>query len=209
MEGGVGWRGAGPSVSYVALGDSSAVGVGASRGGGYPERLASRLRQDGLAVGFTNLGMSGAVVRDIVNSQLKRAVATQPTLVTIGIGTNDVWRGTPVEDYREDLERLVRRLKPTGASLVVVNVPDMALAPVARMVPSHLYEGRIEPFNEAISAVARAHGVHLVDLYAASREFIPLRPDFFCWDGFHPSDTGYEQWADLMLPAVRPLVVRR
>ncbi len=197
------------SISYVALGDSSAVGVGASRGGGYPERLASRLRQEGLPVGLTNLGMSGAVVRDVFTSQIKRAVATQPTLVTIGIGTNDLWRGTSVEDFRNDLERIAKRLKPTGASLVIVNVPDMALAPVARMVPSHLYEGRIEPFNEAISDVARTHGLHVVDLYSASRELIPKRHDFFCWDGFHPSDVGYEQWAELMLPTVKPLVARR
>jgi lysophospholipase L1-like esterase len=197
------------SISYVALGDSSAVGVGAGRGGGYPERLASRLRQQGLPVGLTNLGMSGAVIRDVFNAQLKRAVATQPTLVTIGIGTNDVWRGTSLEDFRDDLERMARRLKPTGASLVIVNVPDMALAPVAKLVPSQLYEGRIESFNEAIATVARAHGMHLVDLFSASREFLPQRPDFFCQDGFHPSDVGYEQWADLMLPTVQPLVSRR
>jgi acyl-CoA thioesterase-1 len=197
------------SISYVALGDSSAVGVGASRGGGYPERLASRLRQQGLSVGLTNLGMSGAVVRDVFTAQIKRAVATQPTLVTLGVGTNDVWRGTAVDEFQDDLDRIARRLKPTGASLVIVNVPDMALAPVARMVPSHLYEGRIEPFNEAIFAVARAHGLYVVDLYSASRELIPQRHDFFCWDGFHPSDVGYEQWAELMLPTVKPLVARR
>jgi acyl-CoA thioesterase I len=197
------------SVNYVALGDSSAVGVGASRGGGYPERLASRLRKDGLSVGLTNVGMSGAVIRDVFTAQVKRAVAAQPTLVTIGIGTNDLWRGTSLEDFQDDLERTVRRLKPTGASLVIVNVPDMALAPVARLVPSHLYEGRIEPFNEAISSVARAHGMHVVDLYSASRVFIPQRSDFFSFDGFHPSDAGYEQWADLMLPTVKSLVDRR
>jgi lysophospholipase L1-like esterase len=197
------------SINYVALGDSSAVGVGASRGGGYPERLASRLRQGGRPVGLTNLGMSGAVVRDVVTSQLKRAVATQPTLVTVGIGVNDLWRGTSVEDFRDDLDRIARRLKPTGASLVVVNIPDMALAPVAQLVPSHLYEGRIEPFNEAITAVARAHGMHLVDLYSSSREFLPQRPEFFSFDGFHPSDAGYEQWADLMLPTVSSVVGTR
>ena len=197
------------SISYVALGDSSCVGVGAGRGGGYPERLASRLRQQGLSVGLSNVGMSGAVIRDVFTSQVKRAVAAQPTLITLGIGTNDLWRGTSLEDFRDDLERIARRLKPTGASLVIVNVPDMALAPVARMVPSQLYEGRIEPFNEAISAVARAHGMHVVDLYSASQEFIPKRPDFFSWDGFHPSEAGYEQWADLMLPTVQPLVARR
>lgn len=197
------------SITYVALGDSSAVGVGASRGGGYPERLASRLRKQGLSVGLTNLGMSGAVIRDVFTSQIKRAVATQPTLVTIGVGTNDLWRGTSLEDFRDDLDRIARRLKQTGASLVIINVPDMALAPVARLVPSHLYEGRIEPFNEAISTVARAHGMHVVDLFSASRDFIPQRPDFFSFDGFHPSEAGYEQWADVMLPTVRPLVDQR
>jgi acyl-CoA thioesterase-1 len=130
-------------------------------------------------------------------------------LVTIASGTPDWGRGTSLEDFQDELERVARRLKPTGASLVIVNVPDMALAPVARMVPSALYEGRIESFNQTISATARAHGMHLVDLYSASREFIPQRPDFFSRDGFHPSDAGYEQWADLMLPTVRPLVDRR
>jgi len=196
------------SINYVALGDSTAVGVGASRGGGYPERLASRLRNDGLAVGLTNLGQSGARIRDVFTGQVKRAVATQPTLVTLGVGTNDIWRGTSVEEFQEELDRIARRLKQTGASLVVVNIADMALAPVARQVPSALYEGRIEPFNAAMAEVARAHGLHLVDLYTASKEMIPHNPHFFCHDGFHPSEQGYEEWADLLLPTVRTLVSR-
>ncbi|NBC45490.1 SGNH/GDSL hydrolase family protein [Corallococcus exiguus] len=196
------------SVNYVSLGDSTAVGVGASQGGGYPDRLASRLRKDGLPVGHSNLGQSGARVRDIVNNALKRVIALQPTLITLGVGTNDIWRGTEVAEFQDDLDRIARRLKQTGASMVVVNLADMALAPVAKMVPSALYEGRIEPFNEAIASVARAHGLHLVDLFTASREMIPRRPDFFCSDGFHPSAVGYEEWADLMLPVVRTLVQR-
>ncbi len=196
------------SISYVSLGDSTAVGVGARRGGGYPEHLASRLRREGFSVGLTNLGMSGARIRDVFTSQVKRAIASQPTLITLGIGTNDLWRGTTLEAFAEDLERIASRLKQTGAPLVVVNLADMALAPVARLVPSSLYEGRIEPFNGAIASVAGRHGLHVVDLYTASKEFLPRRPDFFCSDGFHPSEEGYEQWADLMLPTVRALVSR-
>ncbi|NMO22558.1 SGNH/GDSL hydrolase family protein [Pyxidicoccus fallax] len=196
------------SIHYVALGDSTAVGVGAERGGGYPERLASRLRKDGLSVGLSNLGQSGARIRDVFTGQVKRAVAAQPTLVTLGIGTNDIWRGTPLEEFQDDLDRIARRLKQTGAPLVVVNIADMALAPVAKLVPSALYEGRIEPFNAAMAEVARAHGLHLVDLYSASKEMFPLNPHFFSHDGFHPSDEGYEQWADLLLPTVRTLVSR-
>jgi lysophospholipase L1-like esterase len=192
----------------VSLGDSTAVGIGAGRGGGYPERLASRLRREGHSVGLSNFGQSGARVRDVFTHQVKRAVAAQPTLVTLAIGTNDIWRGTSVEDFQEDLDRIARRLKQTGAPLVVSNIADMALAPVARLVPSALYEGRIEPFNAAIAEVARAHGLHLVDLYEASKELIPRNPHFFSGDGFHPSEQGYEEWADLMLPVVRTLVGR-
>ncbi|TQF09006.1 SGNH/GDSL hydrolase family protein [Myxococcus llanfairpwllgwyngyllgogerychwyrndrobwllllantysiliogogogochensis] len=196
------------SVNYVALGDSTAVGVGAPRGGGYPERLASRLRRAGLSVGLTNLGVSGARVRDVFTGQLKATVAAQPTLVTLGVGTNDLWRGTAVEDFQEELERIARRLKQTGAPLVLVNIADMAMAPVAKLVPSALYEGRIEPFNAAIAQVARTEGLHLVDMYSASREMFPRSPHFFSGDGFHPSEEGYEEWADLMLPTVRTLVSR-
>ncbi|MCP3161667.1 SGNH/GDSL hydrolase family protein [Myxococcus qinghaiensis] len=196
------------SVNYVALGDSTAVGVGANRGGGYPERLASRLRKDGLSLGFTNLGVSGARIRDVFTGQVKAAVAAHPTLVTLGVGTNDIWRGTAVEDFQEDLERIARRLKQTGAPLVLVNIADMALAPVAKLVPSALYEGRIEPFNAAIAQVARKEGLHLVDLFTASQEIFPRARHFFSGDGFHPSDEGYEEWADLMLPTVRTLVSR-
>ncbi|ABF87581.1 GDSL-like lipase/acylhydrolase [Myxococcus xanthus DK 1622] len=196
------------SVNYVALGDSTAVGVGAARGGGYPERLASRLRAVGLPVGLTNLGQSGARIRDVFTGQVKRAVAAQPTLVTLGIGTNDLWRGTPVEDFQDDLDRIARRLKQTGAPLVVVNLADLALAPVARLVPAALYEGRIEPFNAAIAEVARVHGMHHVDLFTASKDMIPKSPHFFSDDGFHPSADGYEEWADLLLPTAQTLVSR-
>jgi acyl-CoA thioesterase I len=194
------------SVHLVALGDSTAVGVGALRGGGYPEHLASRLRKDGLSVGLTNLGVSGARTADVVQGQLRRAVAAQPTLVTLGIGVNDLWRGTTLEDFGEDLERIARRMKQTGAPVVVSNLPDLALAPVAKLVPSSLYEGRIEPFNDVLAEVARRHGLHLVDLYGASREYIPRHPGFFSGDGFHPSEAGYAQWAEFLYPTVRGLI---
>jgi acyl-CoA thioesterase I len=194
------------SVHLVALGDSTAVGVGAARGGGYPDQLASRLRREGLSVGLTNLGVSGARTADVAQGQLKRAVAAQPTLVTLGIGVNDLWRGTSLESFAEDLERIARRLKQTGAPVVVSNLPDLALAPVARLVPSSLYEGRIEPFNEQLAELCRRHGLYLVDLYGASRAYIPAHPEFFSGDGFHPSEAGYTQWAEFLYPTVRGLI---
>jgi len=41
--------------TYVALGDSTGVGVGARHGGGYPDRLAARSGRGGRPVKLVNL----------------------------------------------------------------------------------------------------------------------------------------------------------
>jgi len=72
---------------YVALGDSTAVGVGARSGGGYPERLVARLRPAHQGLKLLNLGRSGATSSDVLEAQLPRALRTQPRIVTLGIGS--------------------------------------------------------------------------------------------------------------------------
>ena len=102
-----------------------------------------------------------------------------------------------VHDAKTHFSRLLERVA-AGEEIVIAK----AGRPVAKLVPSALYEGRIEPFNAAMAEVARAHGLHLVDLYTASKEMIPHNPHFFSHDGFHPSADGYRVWAHALYPAV-------
>ena len=60
------------SLRYVALGDSSGVGVGA-RNGGYVEHLFQRLRRVRAGVGLLNLAMSGATSATVLSGQLPKA----------------------------------------------------------------------------------------------------------------------------------------
>src|SRR4051794_22297485 len=62
-------------LKYVALGDSTAVGVGAASGGGYPERLQRRFETAGISVSLLNLGVSGALSQDVLQRQVHMAVA--------------------------------------------------------------------------------------------------------------------------------------
>ena len=189
---------------YVALGDSTAVGVGAETGGGYPERLAGKLRTAYPALKLLNLGQSGATSSDLVESQVPRAFHTRPRLITIGIGINDV--GLQVADaaFAVNLEEIVVQLRKLGAPMAIANIPDLALAPaIGGLVPRSIYERRIELFNEHVTATAARHGLTLVDLYAWSRDVLPSRPELFSPDGFHPSALGYDVWAGRMLaPAI-------
>ena len=198
-----GARAAGPVV-YVALGDSTGVGVGARKGGGYVARLFERVERARPGSRVHNFCVSGAETGDVLRGQVDRVGRVRPTLVTLGVGINDLTHGVEEAQFARNYEEIVTRLRSlTDAPLVVTNLPDISPAP---RVPPFLHEGlrlRIEGFNARIAEVAARHKLILVDAYGMSREVIPHHPEFFSGDGFHPSDAGYEYWAKMMWPAVK------
>ena len=192
---------------FLALGDSTGSGVGARSGGGYPERLAALLRPAHPALKLINLSRSGATTADLIADQLPRARRTRPRLVTLCIGINDVGLQLPDDSFALNLEEIAVALARLHAPVALANLPDLALAPaVQRLVPPRLYEKRIEIFNEHVTATAARHHFALVDLFSWSRGVLPGHPEFFSEDGFHPSEEGYDIWAQRMLPAVERLL---
>jgi lysophospholipase L1-like esterase len=189
---------------YVALGDSTGVGVGASHGGGYPDRLLRRLLALHPGARLVNLCESGARTADVREDQVPRALRTTPRLVTLGVGINDVGLFNPEEAFAVNLEEIAAPLATLKAPVVIANIPDLALAPVAALVDRPHYEQRIELFNQHIEATAARHRFHLVDLFAASQQ-LRGKPGLFSPDGFHPSAAGYEEWAEAMWPTVETI----
>ena len=192
---------------WLALGDSTAVGVGARGGGGYPERLLPRLRLVQPALRLVNLGQSGATSSDVLDSQVPRALRLRPALITIAIGINDVGLQVPEEAFAMNLERTVIALKKLKAKVALANLPDLAHSPaVSRLVSPAYYEQRIQLYNKHVEATAARHRLALIDLWRISRDLLPGHPEYFSPDGFHPSAEGYEAWAEGMAPHVVPLL---
>jgi len=193
-------------VVYVAFGDSTGVGVGA-RKGGYVARVFERIERVRAGSSVRNFCVSGAETADVLRGQLTRLDATRPTLVTLGIGINDVSHGVAPDVFARNYEEIVTRLKSkTDAPIVATNIPDISHAP---RVPAFLHEQvrqRIQLFNTHIAEITRRHDVRLVDAYDMSRQVIPNHPEFFSSDGFHPSDEGYEYWAKMMWPTVKEAI---
>jgi lysophospholipase L1-like esterase len=198
---------AGPVV-YVALGDSTGAGVGARKGGGYVARVFERITRERPGSRLVNLCVSGATTADVLRSQVGRVASERPTLVTLGIGINDVTHGVAPEQFARNYEEIVGRLRREApdAPLVVSNIPDISFAPRVPVFLQDDLRRRIQDFNARIASVAEAHGLRLVDAYEFSHEVIPKHPEFFSEDGFHPSAEGYEFWAVKMWPEVKEAV---
>jgi acyl-CoA thioesterase I len=196
-------------MTYVALGDSTAAGVGAN-GVGYPARLARKLEASGFGVKLVNLGMSGATVSDLRRDQLPKVFGSGAQLVTIGIGLNDVMRDRPLREFARDLQIVADLVHKTKAVVVISTLPDLTLSPGAARFPPRVGR-RIAEYNAVIQTVAERHGFFVADLWGASRAAI--RADgaapFFAADEFHPSALGYDRWADaLWEPVERALAPR-
>lgn len=189
------------AVLYVALGDSTVEGVGAtSPDRNYVSRLHGRLRTVYPAARAANLGVGGATSADVLLRQLDRAIELRPHLVTLSIGPNDITTRVRVETYEKNVDTILRRLvRETTAVLVVNLIPDLAVTPRFVRSPEKDAVGRLTvAFNAALGRAGRAYGAELVDLYVASRREAPLRPELMWSDGYHPSDAGYARWAELV-----------
>lgn len=200
------------ALVYVALGDSTVEGVGAtSPETSYVGVLAGRLRAVYPNSRAVNLGVGGARSGDVVAAQLPKAVELRPDLVTLSVGPNDITRRVSVETYETNLETIFKTLtRQTYAAVVVNLLPDLALTPrFARGELRDLVGRRTVAFNEALARVGGKHGIELVDLYAASREEVPKRPELIGPDGYHPSDAGYARWAELLWMGVERRLAAR
>lgn len=187
-------------VFYVALGDSTVVGVGASHPqNSYVSRLYERLRAIYPTSKIRNLGISGATSADVLISQLPAAVAMQPHLITLSVGPNDITQGKDAQQYEQNIETIFQTLsRETGAVVVVNLLPDLALAPLFTAEEKSLVGLQTTLFNHALERQAWRYGVEIVDLYTPSRQEVPDHPEWSADDNYHPSDAGYARWAELM-----------
>ena len=185
-------------VTYVALGASDAVGVGSNVPGaqGYVPLVAAHLPKGSHLI---NLGISGIHLHEALSQELPLALSTSPNLVTIWLVANDFIAGVPYDQYFQDLNFLLQKLRDsTHAHVVMANLPDLTRLPAfsnetsaqkAQMVKA------IQRWDQEIALLAKRYSVALVDLYSQGSQ-ITSHPEYISGDGFHPSPSGYVQLAD-------------
>ena len=185
-------------LTYVAIGASDTVGVGATAPDqeSWPAVLHGRLPAGSRLV---NLGISGSLLRQALEQQLPVAVDSDPDLVTVWLAVNDLNARVPLDRYRGELDLLLGTLRAeTGAVVLVGNVPDVARVPVYQQVDREQLRREVDRWNAAIAEVVEAHGAVLVDLHGTWHE-LAEHPEYVARDGFHPSTEGYRRLAEIFL----------
>ncbi|CAM3890654.1 SGNH/GDSL hydrolase family protein [Kibdelosporangium persicum] len=182
---------------FVATGDSFTEGVGdpAPDGTlrGWADRFAQLLAARRGHVSYANLAVRGLTTRQIVETQLKPAVALEPDLVTAVAGMNDLIR--PKLNFREfvdDLHKLVGTLAATGATVITATLPTPGQG---TPLPTPLRRTLIKRLNLAnafVRRIAADHGALCLDLA------VMIPPGIGGWseDRLHPGPEGHRAAAE-------------
>lgn len=179
-------------LTYVAIGDSAAQGIGASRPDkSYVGVLAADIRRiTGRTVRVVNLSVSGATVELAVRDQLPQFARLTPDVVTVAIGANDIAAFDEV-DFRR------------GIREVFDAVPSHAI--VADLPCFHLprNERKVAIANSIVRAEAATRGLTVVPLHETTRRqgLVGILTQFAI-DMFHPNDHGYRVWAEAFRPSI-------
>lgn len=176
---------------YVVLGDSTAEGIGASsHENAFTARVFNEIKKQRNEAVYYNFGRSGAVIKDVLRLQAKKAVELNPDLIIISVGFNDIKRGRRLLTLEKDFTQLLEILSLSTAKIYVCGIPDVGKA---RKIPKFLkpyVSYRTEQFNEVIKRLSSTHNATFIDLYKATKN-IAVPDDFISSDGLHPSDAGY------------------
>jgi lysophospholipase L1-like esterase len=197
---------AGEQLTVVAIGSSSTAGAGASSDAmSYPSQLAVELKTHfpGGAISVLNRGVNGEEARDMLNRFEKNVMGEKPDLVLWQVGTNSVLRDHPLAPASLLIREGVRRLKASGADVVLID-PQFA--------PRVIAKPEVEVMVGLISSAAKEANVDLFQRFAVMRHWhevdhIPFAA-FVTPDDLHLNDWGYGCWAKLLGNAIADAVGR-
>ena len=169
---------------WVALGDSSSQGVGASEWElGWTHAVLARLRETtGDPWRLINLSMSGGRFLDVADRQVPvlNTMLDTPDLVTAVIGSNDLMWRRGIRGVVKDANRAVDRI-PDGAFVSKLNGPG----PRPKMM------------NDVFQRGADTKGHQLFNIWNW-----PSGRGALASDRVHPSDIGYDHMTELAWTAI-------
>jgi len=181
-----------PSAAWACrltvLGDSLAAGYGVEEQDAFPIRLQAALSARGVDCEVLNAGVSGDTSAGGL-ARLEWVLADQPTHLLVELGGNDALRGLPVDQLKDNLNRIVSTAKARGVQVILAGM----------LAPSNMGRSYGDAFRQVYLDVAREQEV---PLYPFFLDGVVLTDGMMQADGIHPNGRGVEVIAERIAPLV-------
>lgn len=187
-----------PTTKLLVIGDSTAVGTGASRP---EESIAGLIGQDYPTIDITNKGKNGARLADLPE-KFAELSDDQFDVVLVQIGGNDVWHFTPFQKIEDSLITVLKEANRVGKRVVILHGGDFATAKALPLGTRWLFSWRSAKLRDLYLKMVPEYGASYVDMWQVNRNDPARAAQFYAIDSFHPSSSGYADWYSQIKPAL-------
>lgn len=179
--------------NVLVFGDSLSAAYNLPAEQGWVALLDARMRAATPGYRMVNASISGETSAGGVSRIDAALAAHRPAVVLIGLGANDGLRGLPLEQTRDNLERMVLAAEAAGAEVLVVGM----------RLPPNYGPDYTEAFFAMFSEIAAAEGTaHLPFLL----EPIAMDESAFQPDRLHPTAAAQPKLADHVWAVLGPML---
>ncbi len=184
-----------PRASLLVVGDSTAVGTGASSSANsLPGLIAKRHPQ----IMIVNRAKDGARFADIARQLESGSPGERFDAVLVLGGGNDVIRLRGEEAIAAEVAEAARLARSRSSLVVIMPSGNVGNAPFFFPPWSWWMTSRSEMLHRHVREAAAAQGARYVNLFKerANDPFAQRPDELNARDGLHPSDAGYALWYD-------------
>jgi len=183
-----------PPVRIGVLGESTAAGCGVDiHDNGFPGALARELAaRGGQSVSWEVIGQNSATIRHI-RYRLLPQLGKDLDVAVLLAGVNDTLAGRTPEQWGADLAAIVDDLTDRARLVAVTGVPPFDAFPSLPATLGRFLAQRAGALDDVSAKVCAARPRAT---WISSTDSLPMGPDDFARDRFHPSASGYRRWAE-------------
>lgn len=202
-------------VRFLALGDSYTIGQSVATNERWPAQLMDSLALRGVVIDTVGIiATTGWRTDNLINAITNKNLQQQHySLVSLLIGVNNQYQGSPFSQYLNEFPQLldsaIRYAGGDTSHVFVVSIPDYAYTPYGQSTGNQPFISQeIDKYNAANKHVADSLHIRYFDITPISRMGI-AQPALVAGDGLHPSGMQYTEWVKLMLGYINTSIATR
>ena len=189
------------NLNIVVIGDSTAVGTGASN----PNNSIAGLIGDHYpSANIRNLGVNGRKTHEIISDLMDLDSQQSIDLLLIQIGGNDIVRYTNLKDLEQSISEVLTIATQKSSNVVLMTSGNVGTSKLLPIISRPVYRLRTLRVRSIFMKAASEKNVEYVDLYRKpSNDPYAKNPDkYYADDFFHPSSEGYSDWFSVLKHAL-------
>jgi acyl-CoA thioesterase-1 len=166
------WSHASPII--LVMGDSLSAEYGLPRGSGWVRLLEQELRKNESPWTVFNASISGETSSGGLIRLPLLLQSKKPEIVFLELGANDALRGLTIEQTNDNLRKMIRLSKQSGAKVLLFGM----------QIPPNYGQQYTKQFKDLYPALAKQEGIQLLPFFL---DGVAQRKDLFQADNIHPN----------------------